>query len=439
MVGSGSGRERLIEAMAAVAARHGYGGATVARVIEQAGVSRATFYQHFADRADCFRAAVEEAISETDRGFAWLTKSLGREPSAREALRFVLDGVSSHPAPSRLLLIEGLAAPPAAGDLREQWLTDLAGRIERGLDAAGSLDICSRAVLGGIGGVLAMRVFRGEAGRVPDLLDPLLGWVDAYSTRSDGGGRPATDWFAHGEPPKLADRSPEHDSPPRLPRGKSALSPARVASEHRDRVLAAVARLSREVGYAQMTVASIVSVSGVTRESFYALFRSKEDAFLATQAHGLEESVSITAGKFFGEASWSDRAWSGLEAMFGYIAEQPDLICVDMIESYAAGPAAIKRSFENRMAYTLFLEDGYRQRPEAEALPRISSEAISGALMELIRRQVRLGRSEQILETLPEAAYLTLAPFIGPAAALELVREKCRTRLELRPADPATG
>ena len=38
----------------------------------------------------------------------------------------------------------------------------------------------------------------------------------------------------------------------------------------------------------------------------------------------------------------------------------------------------MRRSFDNRMAYTLFLEDGYRQRPEAERLPRLCSEAIGG-------------------------------------------------------------
>ncbi len=95
---------------------------------------------------------------------------------------------------------------------------------------------------------------------------------------------------------------------------------------------------------------------------------------------------------------------------------------MDLVESYAAGPAAIRRSFENWIAYTLFLEEGYRQRPEAESLPRLCSEAIGGAIHELLRRQVVRGRGGAMLEILPQAAYVALAPFIGIEASLALVR-----------------
>jgi AcrR family transcriptional regulator len=169
-------------------------------------------------------------------------------------------------------------------------------------------------------------------------------------------------------------------------------------------------------------------VAGITREAFYQQFRGKEDAFLATQAFSLETSISLTAGRFFGEDAWPDRVWSGLEATLGYIAAQRTLVYVDLIESYAAGPAAIRRSLDNRMAYTLFLEDGYRQRPEAGRLPRVTSEAISGAMQELFRLQVARGHGDRMLELLPQAAYLTLAPFIGPGEALRLIEIKMRTR-----------
>jgi AcrR family transcriptional regulator len=173
-----------------------------------------------------------------------------------------------------------------------------------------------------------------------------------------------------------------------------------------------------------MTVGDVVATAGVTREAFYAQFRGKGDAFLAVQAFGLERSVSLTAGRFFGSDSWRDRVWGGLEAMLSYVAGQRDLVFVDLVESFAAGPAAIRRSFENRMAYTLFLEDGYRQRLEAEALPRICSEAIAGAIHELMRRQVVAGRTERMLEILPQVVYVTLAPFAGPEAALRLIEER---------------
>lgn len=54
-----SQRGRLLEAMAICVAERGYAATTVAQVVAQAGVSRKTFYEHFADKRACFLAAWE--------------------------------------------------------------------------------------------------------------------------------------------------------------------------------------------------------------------------------------------------------------------------------------------------------------------------------------------------------------------------------------------
>ena len=46
----GSSRELLLRAMVRTVARHGYAGASVSRVVAEAKVSRAAFYEHFANR-----------------------------------------------------------------------------------------------------------------------------------------------------------------------------------------------------------------------------------------------------------------------------------------------------------------------------------------------------------------------------------------------------
>lgn len=75
------------------------------------------------------------------------------------------------------------------------------------------------------------------------------------------------------------------------------------------------------------------------------------------------------------------------------------------------------------MAYTLFLEEGYRIRPEAESLPRLSSEAIAGGILELMRQRTVAGKIETIPSLAPQVVYLALAPFTGPMEALAFVRE----------------
>lgn len=417
------GRRRLLEAMVDVAARHGYGGATVARVIKRAGVSRATFYEEFDNRADCLVAAVQEISARALAGLGSLSIA---EISTRELLATGLDAVDREPAAARVLLIESLAGPTTSRAAHEAFLSavdDAATENLASRTGPARIELSSVAVTGGVVGVLTPRLFRGETGGMSTLLDDLEAWVGAYTTVPRRGHGPV-DWPALAT--SIEARPVQRPNPleVRLPRGRAALPSGVVAGEHRQRIFAAVARLAREHGYAAMTVGDIVATAGIGRDVFYESFRGKQDAFLAAQSSALENSLALAASGYFGAGTWPERVWDAAERLLAYISSIPDLATLDWVEGYAAGAPAIRRSYENRMAYTLFLEEGYRQRSQAEALPRLCSEAITGSLLELMRRRAVAGRVEQIQELLPEVAYVATAPFVGPAAALELLSAK---------------
>src|SRR3954468_19237775 len=46
-------RERILVAMYELVAKRGYRGTTIEHIVKRAGISRATFYEHFDDRDDC--------------------------------------------------------------------------------------------------------------------------------------------------------------------------------------------------------------------------------------------------------------------------------------------------------------------------------------------------------------------------------------------------
>src|SRR5438067_10568100 len=54
-----SQRQRLLHGVTAAVARKGYGATTIADITAQAGVSKKTFYEHFADKLSCFLAAYD--------------------------------------------------------------------------------------------------------------------------------------------------------------------------------------------------------------------------------------------------------------------------------------------------------------------------------------------------------------------------------------------
>lgn len=420
-----SQRERLIAATIAATARYGYREATIARIVAQAGVSRATFYENFADKEDCFGTTYRRIAGRIGEEMRQLEARRGGPFEARETLAWLLNSADCEPAGARLFLLEALAAGPVVRAEHEAFLEGLVESLDGLLGStpadAPRVEIPVRALLGGIGNVIAIRVFRGETGRLAGLLDDLEAWLNAY--RAAPGKRLSEEgWAKLGSCFEMVEREqPPAAAAPADP----PASAAPVASEQRRRILAATAAVANEKGYAAMTVADIVGAAGSGREAFYEQFRNKQDAFLATQAYALEESVARSAASFFGEDAWPDRVWRGLEALLRYFSSVPDLANLDVVESYTAGAEAVRRSFDSRMAFTLFLEDGYRQRPEAELLPRLCSEAIAGAILEPMRHAAATGRVAETLVLVPQLAYLALAPFIGPDEALRQVEAKC--------------
>jgi AcrR family transcriptional regulator len=414
--------------MTQVAARQGYRDASVARVVELAGVSRATFYEHFTDREACFLAAFEIAGARIERALVRIEAEFSPAHRTGELLDDLLSSMVRMPAATQILLVEALAAGPPVRRAHERFVQHVESTFERWLAGPGEygyrLTLTGRALMEGISGILLIRCFRGETASLAGLRDDLQTWIYAYAVPEDQPRLTPSDWRRLGLGMVAAANIDPEPEPRRLPRGKSAATPEVVVAEQRERVLAAVGHLCRTQGFAATTVADLVKDAAVTREAFYEMFRNKEEAFVAAQTTAMERGMARVAARFFAGETWPERIWNGLEALLGRIVQQPDVVYLDVIESYAASPAALRHSFDNRRAYNLFFEDGYRQRPEAEQLPRLCSEVIGSAIVGLMRWHVGEGRTEQMLEMIPETAYVALAPFMGPTAAREWVEAK---------------
>lgn len=136
--------------------------------------------------------------------------------------------------------------------------------------------------------------------------------------------------------------------PGRLPRGRHGLSPEEVAAQQRERILLACVEEVARRGYADTPVAAIIKGAGVSRETFYRLFESRADCFLAaldTAAGLLLEVLGATVEEARELARTSPVA--GLETLLGTylesLAAEPSLARVFLVEVYAAGPEAARR------------------------------------------------------------------------------------------------
>src|SRR5665811_1037 len=116
-------RERLIAAVPAVAAEHGYEAMSVADIVKGAAVSRNAFYKNFGDKQECFSVA-------HDAGHERLLELLGGhcdegetiEARVERALRAGLSALASEPELARMLFVEAPSAGEGIALRYHEWL-----------------------------------------------------------------------------------------------------------------------------------------------------------------------------------------------------------------------------------------------------------------------------------------------------------------------------
>jgi AcrR family transcriptional regulator len=212
----------------------------------------------------------------------------------------------------------------------------------------------------------------------------------------------------------------------RLPRGRHGLPREAVADSQRIRILNGMIAVVAARGYADTRVVDVIGTAGVSRKTFYELFDSKEDCFLA--------GYDILLGRMFEEAQagfgvqlrtpWPERIESALRAILGHLAAHPDEARFALVEVLAAGPRALARRDAAMRQFTGFIETG---RSESSVdLPGSTAQTVAGGVNELLYSEVLHGSAARLPARLPELVFLIVLPFLGAERA---AAERERARL----------
>jgi AcrR family transcriptional regulator len=138
---------------------------TVAHIVERAGVSRRTFYELFADREECFLAALDEAIG---RAGAVVLPTYGGAAGWRERVRAGLAALlcflDDEPGTRALLVVEALGAGPRALERRALVIDALIAAVDEGRSQGRGANAPPLAAEGVVGAVLAVIHARVTAG-----------------------------------------------------------------------------------------------------------------------------------------------------------------------------------------------------------------------------------------------------------------------------------
>ena len=328
------------------------------------------------------------------------------------------------PNAGRLLFIEGLGAGQVMRRQRGRILSAFERHVQALLDSREEevLDIPVIAVTGALRTVVSRQLRTRSEDELPALLDDGLDWLYSYAIEageqrwSTGAGAllPAA---INPNPPSL---TPELR---RLPPGRHGLPAGVIARSQRTRIIFATAEVTMAKGYANTKVQDIVTAAQIARPVFYEHFSSREDAFLEAQNFHTQFILDSCAKAYFSAKEWPERMWRCLGTLIRLIHENPAISHLRLVESYGAGRVAIRRAEEITRSFTIFLEEGYHYREQARELPALYTQAIAGAIFEVVQRPLARRESLALTAHLPQLTYIALAPFTGAQEAIALVEE----------------
>lgn len=210
----------------------------------------------------------------------------------------------------------------------------------------------------------------------------------------------------------VTDDRPEDLRKWRLPRGRHGLPRELVERSQRERLLAAVVRVTATKGYESTTVADILGEAGVGRESFYELFDDKLDCMLAAHKLLIDDLEERVREAYVIEGAWPGRVREALSATLDWFAADPDVARFTLVELSTVGPA-FRSTFQAEFARAMaLLEEGMGEDGPEPELAQANALAV-GAILTRIYEQIVLGRAAELPRLLPDLTYELLVPFVG--------------------------
>jgi AcrR family transcriptional regulator len=425
-------RQRLLEGMIDAIGEKGYAATTVSDVIRRAGVSRKAFYEHFANKEECFLATYDSIAAVGRRGVSRaFHRAEGLPDSVQAALGELIELAIARPQALRVLMVEIGAAGPAGIERREQLVVRYEDFLRESLGlppGPGAIpNPILRGVVGGILHVIYTHLRRGERKQLRKRLPDLVNWATSYwpvpesiLTLVDPTPEELHIDFTGGRAPGSLSLGAATSRRRRLPRGENGMPRSFVVHSQRERILDAVTNLAVRGGYASLTVEGIAADASVSLQAFYEHFSDKEDAFLVAYEIGQDKALALVERAYDAQQDWRYGVRAGLASLFNFLAGEPAFAHMALIDVLAATERTSARAIKGAAPYAQMLQPDPAHTPDGARPLEVTVQAIAGGLFELMLHHALQHRMQELPVMVPRATFFALAPFIGAEAAGEV-------------------
>jgi AcrR family transcriptional regulator len=413
-------RARLHEAVIKLLGTQGYGGTSVDELASAAGVSTATLYGLFAGKQelvlDTFDALAGDAGGRLRTRGGWAQSQGNLRQALSDVLSAVVDVVLRQPEAARLAVVD-IAALGPSGLQRRRALTDgLQALLRRAATTGDGLTVLSEPALGVLaGGTLHVLDRHLRSGRMRPLRSAALDlatWGAMYET-VDPLPAPAR------RPATAAQDAPAHTPlSPGLPHGRHGLPAAFVHRHQRERILEAVLALSAEQGFEVTSARELATRAGLSRQTFYQHFPTKEDAWSAAFDQAFLELFSAAWHAGAAQPDPAAKVTAAVTACLEQLIAEPGrarLLLVDAASAGSAGSAAIDRATQ---AFARLIAGAAGKRE----LPAIVPLAMVGGIVNLVGGWVVEDRTADLADLTPALVEILFVPLFGSTAARTATR-----------------
>jgi AcrR family transcriptional regulator len=217
---------------------------------------------------------------------------------------------------------------------------------------------------------------------------------------------------------------------------RPALQHEQVGEIQRARILGAMVDLTHERGAERVTVAHVVARAGVSRRTFYELFEDREACLLAALDDAFERIADVVLPAYRREHVWSDRIGAGLTAMLELFDSEPGMAALCVVDTLAAGPAAMERRTRVVDALVRTVDRGRREAAAPAGLSRVTAEGVVGAVLGVLYTRLCEPSPKPLMVLRGQLMSMIVLPYLGSeVAAAELARRPLRVR-RARNTDP---
>jgi AcrR family transcriptional regulator len=208
-----------------------------------------------------------------------------------------------------------------------------------------------------------------------------------------------------------------------LPAGREDLAEPLIAHSQRERILVSMAKTCAKKGYGATTIADVCDPAGVSRATFYELFKDKEDCFHAAMELSLADAMGRIVAVYSPDKPWATMVRDAAAAFLDLLATRPDFARMALVEAPSSGERAFELYASGKRVLQSLLERGRDDPVEETAIPSSAGRAALSAAESLIVGQILAGNTARLPELLPDVVYITTVPYLGQEEALRQSRE----------------